>query len=178
MKIVQEGVINQAFELAALYKILKKLSTPFEDTKAFELGIINNRGRILKKRNQLKTPEEKEALTRLDVFVFNIKRLLPFGNSRLLTLAGGLFLLKESENLKEHSLFELEEKFQKFLDEDSDTQQLTNILGDNFEFNCEEIANAVGGGQVAGTVGEPPGKSGVLLTRHKKKKKKKKKDRK
>ena len=33
--------------------------TPFDKTKAFELGIIDGKGRILKKRRDLKTSEEK-----------------------------------------------------------------------------------------------------------------------
>ena len=41
-----------------IYQVLKRLTTPFEETKAFELGILDKDGKFLKKP---KTREEKEA---------------------------------------------------------------------------------------------------------------------
>ena len=39
-----------------IYQVLKRLTTPFEETKAFELGLIDKNGKLLKKA---KTSEEK-----------------------------------------------------------------------------------------------------------------------
>jgi hypothetical protein len=87
---------SQAIDLYVLYQIIKRISTPFKDTDAFKLGLIDDSGKRLKKA---KTDEEKKAMTYLDRFVFNIKRALSrVGlDSKLATYAGALFLIRESE---------------------------------------------------------------------------------
>ena len=45
------------------YKFIRLLSTPWEKTDAFKLGIIDDKGNILKKRKDLKTSAEKNAYT-------------------------------------------------------------------------------------------------------------------
>ena len=42
-----------------IYQVLKRLTTPFEETKAFELGLIDKNGKLLKKP---KTTDEKLSL--------------------------------------------------------------------------------------------------------------------
>ena len=69
-----------------VYQFLKKLVTPFEKTKAFELGIIDEKGKILKRRRDLKGDEEKSAYNLSDTLVWNLKKILgkiPFGKSKL-----------------------------------------------------------------------------------------------
>ena len=56
-----------------IYQVLKRLTTPFEDTKAFELGLIDKDGKLLKKP---KNTKEKDAYTFFDRFIFNLKRIL------------------------------------------------------------------------------------------------------
>ena len=34
-----------------IYHVLKRLTTPFEETKAFELGLIDKNGKLIKKAN-------------------------------------------------------------------------------------------------------------------------------
>ena len=41
-----------------IYQVLKRLTTPFEDTKAFELGLIDKDAKLLKKP---KNTKEKDA---------------------------------------------------------------------------------------------------------------------
>ena len=100
--LLKEGVVFDAF---VLYQFIKKLTTPFKDTEAFKLGIIDDDGKVLRKRNTLKTPEEKSAYTIFDTFVFNIKKLLekvPGGKSALASYIAALFLLKESNNAESY----------------------------------------------------------------------------
>ena len=87
---------SQAVDLFVLYQLIKRISTPFDDTDAFKLGLIDKNGKRLKKAS---TKEEKEAMTYLDRFVFNLKRVMSrVGlDSRVATYAGALFLLKESQ---------------------------------------------------------------------------------
>ena len=80
-----------------IYQVLKRLTTPFEDTKAFELGLIDKDGKLIKKA---KSRDEKKAVTYFDRFIFNLKRLLhKVGlKSKFATYAAALFLLKEERN--------------------------------------------------------------------------------
>ena len=96
---------EQAINLFVLYKIIRELSTPFKDTKAFELGLIDEKGKLLKRA---KTKKEKQAYSYFFRFIFNLKRLLAKVGlqSKMATFAAALFLLKEEEN-KEYSDKEL-----------------------------------------------------------------------
>jgi hypothetical protein len=77
-----------------VYDVLKRISTPFDKTKAFEHGIIDADGKLLKKP---KSAEERKAYTLLDRFAINIKRVLSkFGlKSKASNFAAAMFLLKE-----------------------------------------------------------------------------------
>lgn len=103
------------------FRILYKLVTPFKDTKAFKLGIIDDSGKILKKQSQLKTQEEKSAYTMLDRLVFNLKRILinlPGGDAKLKNIVAAYFLIKE--NYKQRpSIESLQEQFDKVIKQDA-----------------------------------------------------------
>ena len=47
------GIIASIGNIYFVYQFLKKLVTPFEKTKAFEMGIIDKDGKILKRRRDL-----------------------------------------------------------------------------------------------------------------------------
>lgn len=87
---------SKVIDIYVLYQIIKRISTPFDQTDAFKLGLIDKSGKSLKKAQ---SSEEKKAMTLFDRFVFNIKRALSrVGlDSRVGTYAGALFLLRESE---------------------------------------------------------------------------------
>ena len=83
------------------FRFLKMLVTPWDETTAFELGLIDDQGKLLKKP---KSQEEKDAYTVFHKLVYNIKRLLnklPFGKSRLASYTAALFLIKEETGLTE-----------------------------------------------------------------------------
>ena len=52
------GLASAAGNIYFVYSFIKRLATPFKNTKAFELGIIDEKGKVLKKRSTLKTKEE------------------------------------------------------------------------------------------------------------------------
>jgi hypothetical protein len=94
------------------FRVLYMLVTPFKDTNAFKLGIVDENGKLLKKMSDLNTAEEKAAYNMLVRLVFNLKRLLakvPGGNTRLANIAAAYFLVKEHYN-KSVSLEVLEEQ--------------------------------------------------------------------
>jgi len=89
------------------FRFLKMLTTPWEDTDAFKLGIVDDKGKKLKKPS---SREEKDAYTVFHKLVYNIKRLLnklPFGKSRLASYTAALFLIKEETGLSEEQISDL-----------------------------------------------------------------------
>lgn len=84
------------------YRILKLLVTPFEETDAFKLGIIDQRGKELKTMKDLNSVDERDAYTILHRLVFRIKRIIekvPIENKKLATFAAALSLVKEYTEL-------------------------------------------------------------------------------
>ena len=76
-------------------RFLRLLTTKWERTTAYKLGLIDKKGKVLKKPENDK---EKAAYNIFHRLVFNIKRLinkLPFGKSALASYLGALFLIKE-----------------------------------------------------------------------------------
>ena len=76
MTVLKEGVVGGALNLYFIYKFLRILTTPFGITDAFKLGIIDEKGKILKKKSKLKTIAEKESYTMMHRLVWKLKRLI------------------------------------------------------------------------------------------------------
>jgi len=88
---------TRAIDTVIVFRILKLLTTPWEEQAAYKEGLINSKGKRLKKQ-KVKTNDQKNAFTFLHRLVFNLKRLmelLPFGKTRLASYATALFLIKE-----------------------------------------------------------------------------------
>lgn len=101
------GLIKQAGDLVYTFRFLTLLVTPFDKTKAYEVGIIDENGKRLKSFNK-NTSENRTAYnnyyTPFHRLVFNIKRLMakvPGGGSRLASYASALFLIKENYSVSE-----------------------------------------------------------------------------
>jgi len=80
------------------YTFVKDLTTPFNKTRAFEYGIIDAEGKILKKRNTLTSKERSAYPTILTTLAWNIKKILTkigIGRSSIASFASALYLLKE-----------------------------------------------------------------------------------
>lgn len=72
--------------------LIKKLSEPITDTKAYQLKLVNEDGIIIKKPE---TVEEMSALTSIDKYIFDLKTIL--GDSAIGTI-NNIRLLKLEEN--------------------------------------------------------------------------------
>ena len=97
---LNEGLLTGAFNLATAYFFVKKMATPFKKTKAYKLGIIDEKGNILKKMKELESDEERKAYTLLDRVIWNIKKLMSFipgGGSMLAGVAAATALLMKEE---------------------------------------------------------------------------------
>jgi len=106
------------------YKFLKLLSTKWENTDAYKLGIIDENGKPLKKSSELKTEEEKKAYTPYTRLVFKLKRMMekiPGGKSAVARYGAALALIKEhSKEIEAMGLKYdiIKEKFSEYLNEE------------------------------------------------------------
>ena len=117
--------MGRAIDLFVTYRFIRLLTTPFEKTDAFKLGIIDKAGnRVLQKgttlATELNTAEERNAYTILHKVVFNIKKIfakVPGLRTKVGTYAAALFLLKDTfkEHVEDPAVFEKE--FMKYLQE-------------------------------------------------------------
>jgi len=48
-------------DLFLIYQFIRRLATPFKRLEAYKLGIIDENGKILKKRKDLLTVKERQA---------------------------------------------------------------------------------------------------------------------
>ena len=97
---LQEGLLTGAFNLATAYFFVKKMATPFKKTEAYKLGIIDEKGKILKQMKDLESDKERKAYTLLDRVIWNIKKLMSFipgGGSMLAGVAAATALLMKEE---------------------------------------------------------------------------------
>jgi len=110
---------SPAIDAFITFRFLKLLVTPFNKTEAFKLGIIDERGKVLRKYKTLAKIEERNSYTILHRLVFNIKKLiekLPGGKSRLASYAAALFLIKEHvKEYQDSNGILLEKEFYKYL---------------------------------------------------------------
>ena len=110
------SVVSRTVDLFYAFRFLKLLVSDWDKTDAYELGIIDAEGKILKKAKDRKTPQEKSAYTVFHRLVFNIKRLLnkiPGGGSKLASYASALYLIKENTGLTDDEIREvLDEVFE------------------------------------------------------------------
>ena len=137
--------MGRAIDLFVTYRFLRLLTTPFKDTDAFKLGIIDEKGNRIRKPKstkpavELATGEQKNSYTILHKLVFNIKKLfnkVPGLRTKIGTYAAALFLLKDTfkEHVDDPDMFEKE--FMKYLKEN------------NIELDNEISEEVVGFGEV------------------------------
>lgn len=118
------------------YRVLRMLVTPFEDTDAYRLGIIDGKGKELKKMSQLNSADERDAYTILHRMVYRIKRIInkvPSDNKKLLNFAAALSLIKEHYNSKIEPI-DLEYQFINRLKSDVITEEINfinNFISEN-----------------------------------------------
>ena len=123
--------MGRAIDLFVTYRFIKLLTTPFEKTDAFKLGIIDKEGNRIMKDSvsrgkipavALEKTNEKNAYTILHKLVFNIKKIfqkVPGLRTKVGTYAAALFLLKDTfkEGVEDPDVFEKE--FIKYLRENN-----------------------------------------------------------
>ena len=135
-------------DLILIYQFLKRLTTPFEKTEAFKLGLIDKNG---KKIRSPETSEEEKAYGYFDRLTFNIKKLieqLPGGKSKLASYAAALFLIRESQSPREtYTDQELVEGLEEIMEQIKTDKTYSDLM--------EEVPANATGVAVAGTGDDP-----------------------
>jgi hypothetical protein len=106
------SLASRAGDIYYSFRFVKLLTTPFEETDAYKLGIINQTGKRIKSK-EISTSEEKNAYTVFHRLVFNVKKLLeklPGGQSKLASYAAAFFLLKEKYDLSDNAILKILDK--------------------------------------------------------------------
>ena len=106
------GIIKRAGDLVYTFRFLRLLTTSFEDTEAFKLGIIDKDGKRQKSftlDNMEDRDNYRNYYTPCHRLVFNIKKIMakaPGGGSKLASYAAALFLLKEKFSMPQGKILE------------------------------------------------------------------------
>ena len=123
--------MSRVIDAVIAYRVIKLLVTPFNKTNAFKLGIIDEKGKVLKKSRDISDPKERNAYTLLIRFVFNLKRILqkvgirgPLGSSAAAAIA--FFREQSGEQLTETAALDIEREVYK------------QITSEGFEFDLSE----------------------------------------
>ena len=97
--------MSRAVDLLITYRIMKLLVTPFNKQEAYKYGIIDDKGKVLRKWSTINKSQEKKSYTILHRFVFNLKRILQRVGlgGKLGTFAVALAtLIREHKELEQH----------------------------------------------------------------------------
>lgn len=150
------------------FRILRLLTTPFEQTDAFRLGIIDANGKELKRMTDLNTVEERDAYTLLHRLVFRLKKIIekvPLANKKLLSFAAAYSLIKESLDEGKEPI-DLENRFINKLSEElnSEIMIVEEFLSGNKMFTFKQFSEEMGAGAVgvaANNAAATPGIAGL-----------------
>ena len=157
------GVIKTIGNIYFVYQFLKKLVTPFKKTDAFKLGIVDEKGKILKRRRDLETDDEKDAYTLSDTLIWNLKKLIgkiPGGKTRIASYAAALFLIKEQSGGYKVTDEELElqffDQFEKEYNQDLEFDQTTLRRLETALSEDMPVTSTAGVATVGIPLGKPP----------------------
>jgi len=106
--------MSQIIDNVIAFRVLSMMVKPFTETDAYKLGIIDAKGKNIRKSSTLKTDAEKNSYNYLTRLVFNMKKIinkLPGGDSRLKSLVAALWLVKEHYETNNRSVALMQEKF-------------------------------------------------------------------
>lgn len=102
--------LKTAMSTVATFSFVRELTKDWTEMRAYELGIIDDEGNILKKARELKTTEERESYTLFHRLVWNTKKMLekvPGGKSKIASYAAAAWLLKENKDMVYDEIFHL-----------------------------------------------------------------------
>ena len=165
-------------DLFLVYSFIRRLVTPFNKWKAYEEGIIDEKGNILINRKKFTKKSQRDAFGVFDQLILNIKKLLsrlPGGSTRLASYAAALWLIKENEAYNDANILtenaDLDDEFF-----DDAINRFLEEYGDIVSESEQKEMTSAGSGAVAGLGVGAQGEPGISKAASKKYKKKNFKD--
>jgi hypothetical protein len=155
---------NRFIDAAIVYRILRMLVTPFDKTEAYRLGILDAKGKILKKESQLRTIDQKNAYTLLHRLVFRLKRIIekvPLENKKFVSFAAALALIRENYE-KGIEPIDLERQFLDEMTREHDTMLVEQFFNNKYTMTFKQFTEEDGGAPAnnaavtGGIAGLPP----------------------
>ena len=137
---------SRGIDFLITYRVVKLLVTPFEKQEAFKFGIIDEKGKVLRKYKSLKTEKERKSYTLLNRFVFNLKRILQKVGlgGKLGSFAVALALLiKEDKSFATHKTL-IESTVIKYLKDENLFEEMLNEVREIPEINEEPYMTCFG----------------------------------
>lgn len=138
-----QGDITKVIGAFTVYKFIKLMSTPFRQMDAYKLGIIDEKGKFLKKSEEFTTDKEKRAGDIFHRLIINLKKLVkkvpdPKLQAQLKNVATAMVLIKEeSEKLGANGDIVVEEIKRYLSTQGIDVNEIS--LNDSFEELIEGI---------------------------------------
>lgn len=132
--------LNKVISAFTVFKFIKAMTTPFNQMDAYDLGIIDSKGKFIKKLDQLTTNQERKSVDAFNRLVINFKKIIekvpdPSLKANLKRLPTAMVLLKDDiEKLGadgEHVLSEIREYIKEEYDiniEDVETCKVNNLF--------------------------------------------------
>ena len=132
--------MSRGIDFLITYRVVKLLITPFDKQPAFKNGIIDEKGKVLKKYKTLNTEKERKSYTLLHRFVFNLKRLLQRVGlgSKLGSFGVALaFLIIEDKRYAQHQQL-IEQTVIKYLKDNNLYEDILNESREIPEFDTDD----------------------------------------
>tara|TARA_Y100000389_G_scaffold129456_1_gene126929 strand:+ start:3730 stop:4482 length:753 start_codon:yes stop_codon:yes gene_type:complete len=133
-------------------RMLRLFTVKYEETDAYKLGIINDKGEQLIKMRNFVRREQQDAYTLLHRLVFRLRGLIekiPFVKSRLANYAAALILIRE-KIVKEEEFFETDDVLLEKLDH-AEHRPGFYLAEQEIRKHWEDAAANATGSAVAGT---------------------------
>ena len=130
---------SRGIDFLITYRVVKLMVTPFEKQEAFKFGIIDEKGKVLKKYKSLRTEKERKSYTLLHRFVFNLKRILQKVGlgGKLGSFAVALALLiKEDKSYAQHKTL-IESTVIKYLKDENLFEEMLNEVREIPEIDAD-----------------------------------------
>lgn len=92
---------SRAIDFYMSYRFIRELTKSWTQMEAYKLGIIDEKGNILKKSRELESQDERDAYTPFNRMVWNLKKLLEKlgGKSKIVSYSTAAWMLKENKEL-------------------------------------------------------------------------------
>jgi len=95
-----QGDITKVIGAFTVYKFIKLIATPFRQMDAYKLGIIDDKGKFLKKSEELTSSRERKSVDVFNRLIINLKKIMkkipdPSLQAKLRNVATAMILIKE-----------------------------------------------------------------------------------